>query len=134
MQATVPAVPRVDGFVEYFASTWISGNYPPVIWNICEIGDCRTNNNLEGWHSKLRKVVGKTHPNVYEIVRTFKMEQAAAEVSVAQLQAGARPPPKPRATLEKNRKIAELKRRFIGNEISLAQYIKGLSGHTNLVA
>ena len=31
----------------------ISGNFPPALWNISEIGDCRTNNNLEGWHSKL---------------------------------------------------------------------------------
>ncbi len=39
------------------------------------------------------------------------------------------PVPKPRAKLEKYRKVAELKRRFTGNEISWDQYIKGLSGH-----
>ena len=134
VKATVPALPRIDEFVDYIGSTWISGNFPPALWNISEIGDCRTNHNLEGWHSKLKKVVGKAHPNVFEIVRTFKLEQAAAEVSVAQLQAGAHPPPKPRAILQKNKKIAELKRRFTNNELNLEQYIKALSGHTSLLA
>ncbi len=47
------------------------------------------------------------------------MEQTAVEVAIAQLQAGARPPPQSRDTVNKTRKIAELKRRFIGNEITL---------------
>ena len=102
VKATVPALPRIDVFVDYFGSTWISGNFPPALWNISEIGDCHTNNNLEGWHSKLKKIVGKAHPNVFEIVWTFKLEQAAVELSVAQLQAGVHPPPKPRATLQKS--------------------------------
>ncbi len=51
-----------------------------------------------------------------------------------QLQAGARPPPQSRDTVNKTRKIAELKRRFMANEITLQEYISGLAGHTNLVA
>ncbi len=41
----------------------------------------------------MRKVVGKAHPNVYELVCTFKMEQAAVEVHIMQIAAGARRPP-----------------------------------------
>ena len=54
----------------------------------------RTNNHVEGWHSRLKKVVGKAHPNVFEIVESLKKEQAATEVSLAQLAAGAAPPQK----------------------------------------
>ncbi len=62
------------------------------------------------------------------------MEQVALEVAIAQLQAGAHPPPRSRATVQKNRRIEELKRRFTDNEITLQEYITGLAGHTNLVA
>ena len=34
----------------------------------------RTNNHVEGWHSRLKKVVGKAHPNIFEIVEVFKKE------------------------------------------------------------
>ena len=39
------------------------------------------NNHAEGWHSKLRKLAGKAHPNIYEVVSLFKSEQAATEVT-----------------------------------------------------
>ena len=54
------------------------------------------------------------------------------EVKVAQMQSGARPPEQSRWTIEKNRRIAELKRRFGENTINLDEYIRGLAGHTNL--
>ena len=52
-----------------------------------ESGSIRTNNHVEGWHNQ--KIVEKAHPNVFEIVETFKKEQALTEVTMAQLAAGA---------------------------------------------
>ena len=86
----------------------MSGAYPLSSWNVHNLS-CRTNNHMEGWHSKLKKVVGKAHPNVFEIVRIFKMEQAAVDVAVAQLLAGAHPPVRSQAAIEKDTKIEELK-------------------------
>ena len=43
----------------------------------------RTNNNVEGWHSRLKKVVGKPHPNLYEIIDVFKREEASTKYLVA---------------------------------------------------
>ena len=111
----------------------MSGHFPPAKWNVHDLSSCRTNNHIEGWHSKLKKVVGKAHPNVFEIVRSFKMEQAAVEVAIAQLQAGARPPARSRAAVEKDKRIAELKRKFANNELNMDAFLTGLSGHTNLV-
>ena len=71
---------------------------------------------------------------MFEIVRTFKAEQAAVEVSIAQLQAGARPPPRSHSAIEKMKKIEEMERKFASNEISLDDYLKGLAGHMNLAA
>ena len=39
----------------------------------------RTNNNLEGWHSKVKKIVRKIHLNIFDIVELFKKEQASTE-------------------------------------------------------
>ena len=63
---------RLDDFISYFKSTWLVGSYPPSLWNVFETKSARTNNHIEGWHSKLKNVVGKAHPNVYEIVEIFK--------------------------------------------------------------
>ncbi len=68
---------------------------------------------------------------VFEIIKVFKMEEASAEVTLAQLLTGACPAPKRRATVQKNRRIVELKRRFEENEINLQDFIRGLAGHTN---
>ena len=48
--------------------------------------------------------------NVFEIVETFKKEQAYTEVSMAQLSAGAAPPHRSRKVVQKDRNIKELKR------------------------
>ena len=50
------------------------GNYPLPLWNVFESGSVHTNNHVEGWHSRLKKVVGKAHPNIFEIVEVFKKE------------------------------------------------------------
>ena len=45
----------------------------------------RTNNNLERWHSNLKKITG----NIFEIVELFKKKQEASiEVEIKHLVAG----------------------------------------------
>ena len=46
----------------------------------------RTNNNLEGWHSRVKTLAGKAHLNIFEMVELFKTEQSHMEAS--QLAAG----------------------------------------------
>ena len=36
----------------------------------------RTNNFLEGWHNKLKRIARKAHPNMFELVEIFKQEQS----------------------------------------------------------
>ena len=132
IKANLPHVPGMEEFQTYFESTWIRGCYPAAVWNVLDSGDCRTNNHIEGWHSKLKKVVGKAHPNVFKLVRTFKQEQACVDVKLAQAAAGARAPAQSRWTVEKNRRIRELKTQFAANTLCLDAYIRGLAGLTNL--
>lgn len=59
-------------------------------------------------------------------------EQACVDVKLAQAAAGARAPPQSRWTVEKNRRIWELKTQFTANTLCLDAYIRGLAGLTNL--
>ena len=81
-------------------------------------------------HNRLKRIVGKPHPNVYEIVEVFQKEQLSVEVSLAQLAVGVRPPRRAKKTIEKERKLAELKERFQDQAISLHDYVAGVSAHS----
>ena len=129
-----PSLPRVQEFITYHKETWLVGNYPLPLWNVFESGSVRTNNHVEGWHSRLKKVVGKAHPNIFEIVEVFKKESASTEVSLAQLSAGAAPPRRRRRVLRRDRMVAELQQRFTSNSISLEDYLSGCICTHTLVA
>ena len=54
----------------------------------------RTNNHVEGWHSRLKRIMGKPHPNIFEIVDVVRKEQATIEMKLEQYAAGATQPPR----------------------------------------
>ena len=62
-------------FIKYFIDTWIigkKGNYfSPEIWNCDACIENRTNNKLEGYHSKLQKDL-KSKPDIYALIRYLK--------------------------------------------------------------
>ena len=120
----------MEDFITYFQDTWLLGNFQPSVWNVFETTGPRTNNHLEGWHNRLKIIVGKPHPNVYEIVEVFQKEQLSVEVSLAQLAVRVRPPRRAKKTIEKERKLTELKQRFQDQAISLHDYVAGVSAHS----
>ena len=62
IKADAPPLPEADDFVKYVESTWLNGNFLPRTWNYyCHDGP-RTNNNLEGWHNRLKRISRKAHP------------------------------------------------------------------------
>ena len=67
---------NVDDFITYFDSTWINGQFRLKQWNYYDYDGPRTNNHVEGWHSRLKWIVGKPHPNIFEIVDVIRKEQA----------------------------------------------------------
>ena len=62
-----------------------------------------TNNHVEGWHSRLKKVVGKPHPNIYEIIDVFKREEGSTMMKMQMLEAGAQQAPRQRRVRQKER-------------------------------
>ncbi len=108
------------------------GNFPLRQWNVFESESYRTNNHLEGWHNRLKRVVGKPHPNIYEFVEVIQREQTTTKVSLSQHEAGAHPSHRALRAINRDRKIKELKARFEGNSLALNEYVRGMSAHTNI--
>ena len=83
---------RNDGAVElqtlfdYFEHYWIEV-VDHKLWNMYGV-QRRTNNNLEGWHLRLNRSVGKAHANIYEFVSKLIREQGCTETLLAQVAAG----------------------------------------------
>ena len=125
-------LPRIDKFVDYFETTWIAGSFTLQHWNVYENDTYCKNNHVEGWHSRHKRVVGNPHPNIYEFVEDIQREQVATDISLLQLNAGAQLPRRSLPAITNNRKIKELKVRFAQSNVSLANYVRGMSAHINL--
>ena len=98
----------LEDFKDYLESTWMRGHYPCIMWNFFSYDGPRTNNRLEGWHSRLKRIVKKPHPNIYEIIDVFKREQATTEVTTLQLETGGNPPPRKKEYSEQDKRIKTL--------------------------
>ena len=77
-----------SSFIAYFECTWLGGQLALAKWNVYLDKGLRMNNNLKGWHSKVKKIAGKNHLNIFEIIELFKKEQASIEVEIRQLRTG----------------------------------------------
>ena len=60
-----PVFANQEEFFQYFQDTWIDRNFPVRMWNVHYLDGPHTNNHAKGWHSKVRKLAGKVHPNIY---------------------------------------------------------------------
>ncbi|RNA14062.1 hypothetical protein BpHYR1_006904 [Brachionus plicatilis] len=69
---------KIMAFIQYFKDQWLNGTVSPEIWNHFN-SQKRTNNDLEGFHSKLSKLskfVPKHHPKLAELIRCLKKDDA----------------------------------------------------------
>ena len=89
MKAEAPQLPMIQEFTAYYETTWLVGSYPLPLWNVFENGSTRTNNHAEGWHNRLKKVVGNAHPKVFEIY-SRDLHEFKGHAIIARAQGGAR--------------------------------------------
>ncbi|PSN38021.1 hypothetical protein C0J52_24135 [Blattella germanica] len=65
--------------------------FTPDIWNVYQLvldGRQRTNNSVEGFHSKLGKVVVAHHANIWRFLENIKKIQAETEHAITQITGG----------------------------------------------
>ena len=75
LKGEAPAFHNRDQFLEYFQDNWIEGNYPLCMWNMYSLDGPHTNNNVEGWHSKIHKLAGKVEQTFALFVRRNGIRQ-----------------------------------------------------------
>ena len=93
-----------------------------------------TNNHAEGWHSKVQKLAGKAHLNIYEAVTLFQSEQATTEVSIMQLAAGGLPVRRRRIRKYRNyeKRLLTSREKYEAGDYSLWELVKACSHWVSL--
>ena len=86
----------------------------------------RTNNNLEGWHSRVKTLAGKTHLNIFEIVELFKTEQSNMEASILQLASGGTLRSKGVSRKRKEERIRKIQEKFDKGDYTLMEHLGAL--------
>ncbi|CAG7729463.1 unnamed protein product [Allacma fusca] len=94
----------IHNFVQYFEETWVGtpprrGQWRPsrfdvAVWNThgAVLRDQhRTNNNLEGWHTRFETMIGLHHPTLWKCIEGFIKEQNMSRVRTIQFLAGENP-------------------------------------------
>lgn len=125
--ADSPQHDKVTDLMDYVTSTWNEDNWSPAMWNHFGNEGHRTNNNLEGLHHKLNKVVMKAHLNIFEIVRVLEREQSVTEVKLAQLEGNLRQRPRKRKYRIIDSRLSSLKHRLMDNDLDSMEYVDSVS-------
>ena len=124
--------PEVERFKDYVTTTWVdnlTARFPYEIWNQYDnIGGIRTTNNLESWHSKMKKELERPHPNVFRFIELLKEEQTRVENELRLLQAGGQVPAQRQKYRNVTLRLLRLKVRLESNQIDVYHYAGAVGG------
>ena len=59
----------------------------PELWNVYDLTvneESRTNNHAEAWHRRLSTLLGKSHPNIYQLLECFQKEDIFVKTRMIQ--------------------------------------------------
>ena len=126
LKADMPDNSKVQSYADYFDETWMNGQFRPRMWNYYAHSGPRTNNHLEGWHNRMKRIARKAHPNLYEVLELFQREQAATEVTIQQLEAGGIRKAKRRKVVQREEKIKSLQDELAAGERNIDSYISAI--------
>lgn len=80
---------KLDQFQRYVGDTWVYANkvpFEPRHWSVHNM-TTRTNNDLEGWHNRL-KSQGRPHLTLYDLIRAMHEESQHVDWCLAQVRSG----------------------------------------------
>lgn len=125
--ADSPDTTKARLFADYVTETWIEGHFEQHMWNHFDTDGARTTNHLEGWHSKLNRIVKKSHPNLFEFILVIQVEQSVNEIKLLQIEGGAARPIKKRKYRRLEEKISDLKQKFSAGHTTMMRYLDSVS-------
>ena len=86
----------------------------------------RTNNNVEGYNSKLKKYVGAAKPNIFKAINVFQQEEVNSTLKYTQALAGANIPVRRKLDVDKDGHLRTFKRLLVNKDITLEVYIRNI--------
>lgn len=114
----------ITRFADYVTE---SGLKDEQFWNHFDNTGPRTNNILEGWHSKINKQLNAAHPNIYRLISLLQCIQANNEADIIQTAAGAKQRPQEVRYRRIDHRLTQLKNRFIDGDIDIMDYLDAAS-------
>jgi hypothetical protein len=85
-----------------------------------QIDGPRTTNHLEDWHNKLKKHLQHPHPNIFNLIKLLKHEEAINDMKMIQYAVGRKRVPKKRKYRQIDHRLTE--QRLHNKEISPVQF------------
>ncbi|KHJ77622.1 hypothetical protein OESDEN_22758, partial [Oesophagostomum dentatum] len=80
-----PAHTPCSKFLEYLRSTWLEGPFQNM-WCKYLVHELRTTNTAENYHSRLRKIIGKNHPPLAQLILAFRSLTSIAKVTLMRME------------------------------------------------
>ncbi|XP_041377271.1 uncharacterized protein LOC121389688 [Gigantopelta aegis] len=125
-----PDVPQAEAFNDYVVLTWVDDDsrFPLIVWNHHLTTSPRTNNNLEGFHSRMNRSIQVHHPNIYRFVELIKGIETSERAKLRQINFGAAPPPRKRVYKQNENRIVRLKAQLTLEQKTPIQFLDAV-GH-----
>ena len=102
--------------------------FPLRMWNHFTNAGPRTNNNVEGFHSRVNRLLPHRHPNIYRFVELIKGIEKCERAKLIQINAGAPPPPRRRVYRELDTRDRRFKQQLTDRTKTPLQYLDAI-GH-----
>ncbi|KRX63892.1 PiggyBac transposable element-derived protein 3, partial [Trichinella sp. T9] len=123
---------ELEALFQYFQQEWLSATKIK-LWNVHGVS-VRTNNHLEGWHSRMNKRARKHHLGFYQFLQLILDEQGKTETVVRQIDDGYT---HGRGSVRRSaaygvqqRRVAALTGKLVHNEITVEHFLSEISYHT----
>ena len=117
-QPVVEGNNQLQALYQYYYDTWLTGPFPLEL--------PRTNNMVEGWHSRLNRYVRRLHPNLHQLVKELQKEQAMTQVTVQRARLGGAALARRMKYVRIDEEVQRLTQRFDSDDITVMDYIAGL--------
>ncbi|KRY34210.1 hypothetical protein T03_5266, partial [Trichinella britovi] len=123
---------QLEALYQYFQQEWLPATKIP-LWNVHGMS-VRTNNHLEGWHSRMNKRARKHYLGFYQFFKLILDEQGKTKTAVRQIDDGYT---HGRGSVRRSaaygvqqRRVAALTGKLVHNEITVEHFLSEISYHT----
>lgn len=74
-----PSNEKIEKFNKYFQTHWIKrSNFSELC--SCDKEQIRTTNNIEGWHSRINRFIGRTNPSLSQLLEVLSKETKVIDI------------------------------------------------------